>query len=182
MEKSLIRIILITFLGFTFCTSTNRKSMPNKPFLIEPGVGVGSLIINSTSKREVIKDLGKGNRVKYPSSFSNHTIYVTKYVYPEMGIELEYSNLTSPKDSDVLSLIRITPTCKFETIEGIGIGTTRLKIENLWGKPKASKYTKLINGIYHSIRYKGIEFSFNDSIESDSMVGTVKQIILFAEK
>jgi hypothetical protein len=157
--------------------------MPNKPILIEPGVGIGSLVINSTTKREVIRDFGKGIRVKFPSSFSNHTFYVTKYVYPRTGIELEYSDFISPKDNDVLSLIRVTSACKFETKEGIGIGTTRLKIENLWGRPITSRYTKLIKGVYHSISYKGIEFLFNtSSLESDSMVNTVAQITLFIEK
>ena len=142
----------------TVQTKTNLQSQN-----IISGKGVGKLILNEVNKAYVEKYLGKGEKVKYIGAFSNHSSQIIKFVYPNIGIEVEYSNLKNPKNIDTLKIMRFKAPCDLKTSEGIRLGVTRREIENYLGDPATSHYEKLLNGTYHAISYDGIEFIFGSN-------------------
>ena len=156
-------------------TKTNLQSQN-----IIPGKGVGKLILNESNKVDVEKYLGKGKKIKYIGTFSNHSSQIIKFVYSNIGIEVEYSNLKNPKNSDTLKTIRFKAPCDFATIEGIKLGTTRREVENYLGNPSSSHYDKLLEDIYHAISYDGIEFIFgNNENSAEKMDCKVTEIIIW---
>lgn len=147
---------------------------------IIPGQGVGSLELNKTTKRQVENYIGKGNPTKEFVSFCSHGQGTfKKIVYPDIGIELFYSNLTNPKERDTLTIIRILESSKIKTKEGVGIGSTRREVENYFGKANVSKFDILLSDkVYHSLRYNEIEFEFESNFQpaKDTMDYKVKRI------
>jgi len=147
---------------------------------IIPGKGVGKLILNESNKVDVEKYLGKGKKVKYIGTFSNHSSQIIKFVYPNIGIEVEYSNLKNPKSTDTLKTIRFKAPYNLGTVEGIKLGTTRREVENYLGNPSSSHYEKLLKGMYHAISYNGIEFVFdNNENPAEKMDCKVTEIIIW---
>jgi hypothetical protein len=169
-------LISLTYLS---CLSMKIDQTVQSLYII-PGKGVGELTLHVNTKKDVEAYWGKGKKVDYPFSFSNHSIQLTKFVYPQKGIEVEYSDSHHPKDTATLKTIQLKSPCDLSTKEGIKIGTTRQEVENALGPPLTSKYEKLLNGVYHAIRYNRIEFIFeSNSDELEKGDCKVSEIFLF---
>lgn len=136
---------------------------------IFPGQGVGSLEINKTTKKDVKKYIGKGKPIKESFYFcSQGRGTIKKFIYPQIGIELLYSNLINPKGNDTLNTIRILEYSTLKTEEGIGIGSSRREVEKVFGKTSLSRFDILLspNEVYHSLQYNEIEFIFDNHYTS----------------
>ncbi len=182
MNKLVITFITIALSACAYNNFKSRIQVKETEFDIEPGKGIGFLLLNKTTMSQVINYIGAGGKAKYNwSSGRDGSITVIKYVYPKLGIEIEYSHPVSSKKGDSISVIRLIEPCKFETKDGIKIGSNRLTIERIMGQPKGSQYAPLNNGeIYHSLTYDRINFVFNTKNNaSDSMLDTVKEITLY---
>lgn len=166
---------LIAILIVVFCSFIQDQALT-----IIPGQGVGPLEINKTTKKNVENHIGKGKPTKEFISFcSRGQGTFKKFVYAGLGLELIYSDLNNPKEKDTLTIIRIIESSKLKTIEGIGIGTKRKEVEKYLGKPIVVKFETLVSGaIYHSVRYKEIEFVFDSDHQTtlDTMDYRVKLI------
>jgi len=180
------RYIVIFTIFFTACALVKQRKMNSNIYELQKtifiGQGVGPLVVNHSIKKDVDSYLGKGKEIDVVISFRNHTTSIKKVEYPLLGIEVEYSNLDKLKKTDTLRVIRLFDPCEFETQNGIKIGTKRLDVERLLGKPEKSIYKKLIDGsVYHSLRYQGVEFEFNDTIydQNSIMSRCVSKIIVW---
>ncbi len=178
--------IFILSISFISCVVIKQREMNanfNKlPKIIFIGKGFGPLIVNHSIKKDVDSYLGKGKEIDVVISFRNHTTTIKRVEYPLLGIEVEYSNLGKLKKIDTLTVISFFSPCDFETPNGIKIGTKRLDVESSLGKPEKSIYVRLSNGsIYHSLRYQGVEFEFNDTIydQNSIMNSCVSKIIVW---
>ncbi len=152
MKKPWIFILLTIIL----CSFGSEQTLN-----IIPGHGVGILELNITTKKQVENYLGKGKQIKEFISFcSKGQGTLKKFVYSEIGLELQYSNL-NPKKNDTLIFIKITESSKLKTKEGIGIGSSRREVESFLGKTKTSKFDVLKSGeLNHYVKYEDLAIKF----------------------
>lgn len=162
---------LFVFIATISCSTMHRGSNKNLNhevnYKIFFGKGLGDLIIDSTTRRDVHKLIGKGRKTRDTTCFRNDCSSVIVYVYDSLGLELYY-NEKWKASSDTLTEITLHRPCKFKTIDGIGIGSSREEIEMYLGKPKKVKFWKLVNGFKHEITYDRILFILEKRIGSEN--------------
>jgi len=155
-----LNILIFLLLGTNL---KNEKAEPN--LIIDLNEGIGQIKIGKVTKSDVEKILGKGKVKKYTISFcSKGTGTFKKVVYKKLGIEMfyDYDYPKKLKKNDTLVGIEFLSFCKLKTEDGIGIGSTRADIEQIYGEPNHEKFVILMNGktVYHSIDYDKTRFEF----------------------
>ena len=178
--KGLVQFLLLSiFLVLFSCEVSQKTQKSDISLVVTPGEGVGDLLVNQMKKSQVEDLIGKGKVIEYPSPFG-HGVKFKKVYYPEWDMELSYTNHKRPQKSDTLEEINLIGKSSLRTSVGIGIGSTRTEIENIYGQPNSSQFVELTlnQGYYHAISYDNIQFVFNPH-ETDSMSASVEQITLW---
>lgn len=160
--------ILIIFLFFSIHDFGQNFKTP----VIQPGKGLGDIVIESSTLDTVIILFGK-NKIKEHSvkgcgtwgdSDCGKENYVT---YKNIGVTF----LCEPKMTDkVVRLIVLKKPCQYKTDKGIGIGNSKSDIVTKYGQPVSELKTDNDN----RLEYSGITYIL-DKKEQDK----VAEIIIY---
>jgi hypothetical protein len=147
--------------GYTVQTSgiTNFPELPDKPELrapeIIPGVGLGPIRFGM-SREKIESLLGK------PDGYEGNQ---TSLLYHSRGFVLSVSHRSGLKNirciSQMLTMARVRDFAG-KTKEGIGIGSTLLQVENVFGKPDRDEGVNAFNKRLVYDKY-GLVFQFVDN-------------------
>lgn len=169
--------LLVLFVGL-FTLSAHVNQQEETAFTINPGKGIGPLIISKSTKKDVELLIGKGKTTDYPAPFGHTTRLYQKFQYGKLGVDIYYLDPSKPKKSDTLLSITVLDPSPLKTPEGLGIGSSKQEVIETLGKPKSAHFSPLIKGYYHAIRYDRVEFVF-DSESADTVHAAVEQIKLW---
>jgi len=117
--------------------STQDFGQTSKSPIILPGIGLGNIIIESSTLDSVIKTFGENKirerSVKGCGTFGDGPCGKENYVtYKKKGITF----LCQPKMTDkIVRLIIIESSCEYKTTKGIGIGSVKSDIIAAYGQP-----------------------------------------------
>lgn len=82
---------------------------------------------------EVVKAYGKATARGKVENWEGVGLYVQKWVYPELGLELQMA--AEKKDgAQTVFMIQATKRCKLSTTHGIRIGSTEKEVAEAYGK------------------------------------------------
>ena len=174
MKKILLLLSIFVFIGF-FCigckktqsevpqdteTESNQQAGDSsEDLVIRPGIGVGKIKFGMTVQQ--MKDiLGKPDVAATGISYMHTSLGIEVVARDEVVSHIYCGN---PSGNTLPIVKAMETTCKFKTVEGIGIGSTEDQVLKAFGQP-----TKRSNG---TLRYK--DESMSISLANDKVIGIV---------